>query len=81
VRGANGVPKRPRHPDKDIERYLLKEAESRGWYVGKKKKYFKIMCPCGDHLTWVHLSPSNPNYLKDRLSYLEGRTCWEREND
>lgn len=55
---------RPRHPDKDIERFL-QHIEERGWRVEKAKKYFRIYCPCQNsaHQRSVHLTPSDPRYL------------------
>jgi len=49
---------RPKHKVKELEA-LLAEAESKGWRV-EKTTYYRLRCPCGEHQTWVHLTPSNP---------------------
>jgi hypothetical protein len=68
---------RPRHPIKEFEA-VLRAAESQGWTILKAKKYFKMLCPCEDkHLKTMHLTPSNPMYLKNLLGYLIRVTCWE----
>jgi len=68
---------RPKHPIKELEA-LLKEATKQGWRVeGGGNRYFKIKCPCPDkHMRMVHLSPSNPNYLRNTENWLTKRTCW-----
>ncbi|MGW5878477.1 hypothetical protein ACWFMI_18195 [Nocardiopsis terrae] len=71
---------RPRHPDKDLES-VLKGAEARGWRVERRKKYYKMYCPCQDkHFKTVKLSPSGANYLKDLLGQLRRATCWEEQD-
>ncbi|WP_211261535.1 hypothetical protein [Pseudonocardia acaciae] len=68
--------RRPKHPDKDIER-LLCALESAGWDVEKGRKYFKALCPCGTHQKWVHLTPSSSSYLKNLTGWLRRNTCWK----
>lgn len=58
------MPDRPRHPKKDLEAVLV-IAEKAGWRVTRKTRYFKMYCPCGNHLRSIHLSPSDPNYKKN----------------
>lgn len=38
-----------------------------------KKGYTKLKCPCGDHITWLHKTPSNPNYWNEKIQYLRTR--------
>lgn len=66
---------RARHQVKELEA-LLAEAESKGWRVDKGSKYFRLRCPCKNHMTWVHLTPSNPRYAQERRQYLQGTGCW-----
>ena len=67
---------RRKHPDKDLEK-VLKDAEAQGWRI-KDKNYFKMYCPCpGKHLKSVHLTPSDPNYLRNLLKKLLRDTCWK----
>ena len=68
---------RPRHPDKELED-VLRRAEAQGWRVERRKKYYKLYCPCGfKHLKTVHLSPSDPNYLRNLIGALTRMGCWK----
>ena len=69
------TPSRPRHPDKDIEKFL-KRAERRGWVFEKCRKYYMGKCPCGAHLKTVHLTP-NKGYLGNLSRYVSRLVCWE----
>ena len=72
-------PKRPRHPKKDLEKNL-REIENGGWTVTKwPGGYFKLKCPCGDHLKTMPISPSNPNKGKETVRWCR-RTCWRETN-
>jgi hypothetical protein len=64
-----------RHQIKELDA-LLTEAEKKGWDVSKKSGYFRLRCPCGKHQTWVHLTPSNPRYEREKRQYLQGTGCW-----
>lgn len=65
---------RSKHKVKELEA-ILAEAESKGWRV-EKTKYFRLRCPCGKHQTWVHLTPSNPNYAQEKRQKLQSTGCW-----
>lgn len=52
---------------------LIDAAEALGWTLIRAPGR-GYECPCGSHMTWVHRTPSNPNYWKERLAFL-GRTC------
>lgn len=69
-------PDRPRHPDKDLE-YLLRLAEAHGWRVTKGRRYFLTRCPCGAHMESVHLTPSDPNYCRNKLNKMAKCPNWE----
>lgn len=70
---------RRRHQDKDLEK-ILKKAEEAGWRVVETRKYFKLLCSCTDkHIRWVHLTPSDGDYAKNLLGWLERQPCWERK--
>jgi hypothetical protein len=63
--------------DKDIEP-VLRAAENQGWRVSKGKRYYKMWCPCPlKHMKTVHLTPSDPNYVRNLLAQLRRRTCWK----
>lgn len=67
---------RRKHQDKTLEA-LLAEAERKGWRVEKNPRgYYRLRCPCKNHQTWVHLTPSNPRYAQERRRFLEGTGCW-----
>jgi len=68
------TPARPRHPDKDIEKFL-KRAERRGWVFTRGSKYYMGRCPCGQHMKTVHLTP-NQSYLRNLRTYLVRLDCW-----
>lgn len=71
---------RPKHPKKELEA-VLKAAEAQSWIVTKAKKYFKMKCGCPDkHSKSVHLTPSDPKYLKNLLGQLARATCWKEES-
>jgi hypothetical protein len=60
---------------------VLREAEGRGWRVERRKKYYKMYCPCeAKHFKTVQITPSGANYLKDLLGQLRRATCW-RDGD
>ena len=68
-----------RHPRKDMER-VLREFDARGWRIVDPPKYYKVLCPCGDHMRWIHLTPSNPYYGSQALQWARS-TCplWNSE--
>ena len=71
------VARRPRHPKPELEA-ILKSAEGQQWRVEKGKKYFNMKCPCADrHMKTVHLSPSDPNYVRNLRAELVRKTCWK----
>ena len=70
---------RRRHQRKEIED-VLRLAEDHRWRVESPPKgYFKMKCPCGQHLKWVARTPSNPNYHRNLEGWLRQRPCWEEE--
>lgn len=74
--------KRPRHPDKDLER-VLREAESQRngpWRVDRGKGYYRMWCPCpAKHKKTVRLTPSDPRYERNLRAWLRRETCWEED--
>ena len=52
-----------------------------GWTVRKRrsgKGYEMLVCPCGQHKTWVHKTPSNPNYYRERVNFIRRQDCNKR---
>jgi hypothetical protein len=39
------------------------------------KGYLKLLCPCGKHKTWLHWTPSDVNYYKNKIAYLRRQSC------
>lgn len=62
--------------DSDI-RELLDDLEGQGWRV-VRGKYWKCYCPCPKkHWKTVHITPSDPRYLKNLKGKLKRDTCWK----
>lgn len=61
-----------RHPKKEGQEVIDAAAEF-GWTAKRKKgaSYFHMYCGCGQHHTWLHISPSNPNYFKERIAFMK----------
>lgn len=54
---------------------VIDAAAELGWtFTHSKKGYDKLKCPCGAHLTWLHRTPSNPNYWNERIAHMQ-RVC------
>ena len=62
-----------RHPRKDVEA-VLEEFDRMGWRIVETRSYYKLLCPCGAHQRWFHLTPSGSTYGKDALHWAR-RTC------
>lgn len=67
---------RPRHPHKDLEP-ILDAAENKGWHVQRRRKYYMMRCPCGQHQKTVKITPSDPNYPRNLRGWLKRSGCWE----
>ncbi|MGH9108467.1 MAG: hypothetical protein ACRDY3_03205 [Acidimicrobiales bacterium] len=56
---------------------LFEVAAELGWSDrGKgpnRKGYIKLFCPCDKHITWIAKTPSNPNYYRERASFMRSR--------
>jgi len=73
------VPTRPKHPNKELEE-VLRSAENQGWRIQRGKAYFKMKCWCdARHMKMVHITPSDPNYKRNLISYLGRSTCWRED--
>lgn len=72
------MPERPKHPVKELES-LLREAEDKGWRVSRGKRYYRLYCPCGEHMKTMHLTPSDPRYRLNFRKWLERQPCWKDE--
>lgn len=64
-----------RHPKKELEAVLQQFADA-GWRIDDPPKYYTVRCPCGDHMRWIHLTPSDRNYGKNALKWLSRQPCY-----
>jgi hypothetical protein len=53
-------------------------AEGHGWRVDKGDRYFRLKCPCGQHMKWCALTPSGAAYGTNLTKWLERQPCWRR---
>ncbi len=67
---------RPRHPIKEWEA-LIRRAEVAGWRATRRKNYFHIWCPCGQHHRSIPLTPSVGGTLLNVSKWLERQSCWK----
>lgn len=69
------------HPKKELQEVLLR-FDDQGWRIDNPPKYYKAYCPCSEkHKHTIHLSPSNPNYGKDLLRWLQRQPCYDKTKD
>lgn len=64
-----------KHPKKDLEA-LLGEFHDAGWRIEDPPTYYRVLCPCGDHMRWVHLTPSGNGYVRNALHWLYRQPCY-----
>ena len=59
---------------------IRKDAERKGWVVGRAGGYWKMKCPswCGRHIQTMKFTP-NHNYPRNLLAQLSRATCWDQE--
>lgn len=69
---------RPTHPVKELEKFL-QSLESQGWRVSRGRKYYQARCNCGAHQMGIHLTPSDPNYLRNRKGAFRRTGCWKED--
>lgn len=56
---------------------MFRVVDELGWTTSEKpgkRGYLKLKCPCGNHIRWLHKTPSNPNYYRDLIKWLR-RQC------
>ena len=58
---------------------LLHEFHAQGWRIRDPGKYYKLFCPCGVHMTMMHVSPSGRNYALDKRKWLHRQECYNGE--
>ncbi len=67
---------------KDVDD-LVRAARNNGCDVhdpGKGKRY-RIMCACGQHMTYVSKTPSGMYYVNRKRNELRGWTCWRQDRE
>jgi hypothetical protein len=65
---------------KDIEA-VLEHFHQAGWRITDPPKYYTVKCPCGKHKRWIHRTPSDPNYPKNALAWLERQPCYKERGN
>lgn len=68
-----------KHPKPDGQ-VVLDKLHSMGWVIENPPKYYTLKCPCGSHMTQLHLTPSNPRHFKERLSWARRQSCMQEED-
>lgn len=67
-------------------RAALRELAEIGWGPPddppkqNKKGYIKVLCGCGAHKFWLHKTPSNPNFFREKVAYAR-RICGPATGD
>jgi len=69
-----------KHPKKDLEA-VLAEFDAAGWKVDDPPTYYRVRCPCGKHMRWIHLTPSGARYGKNALHWLYRQPCYEQSKE
>ncbi len=69
-----------KHPRKELEA-VLQTFHKRGWSIEDPPTYYKVKCPCGRHMRWVHLTPSDPYYVTNTRKWLERQPCMMEEEE
>ena len=61
----------------------LRIANELNWREGRlnDKGYLQLLCPCGQHIKWLHKTPSNPNFFTEAIKYLRRQECSKPETD
>lgn len=60
--------------NKDIGQ-LLKLFDEAGWAIDDPPTYYRVRCPCGDHMRWIHLTPSGANCIRNAVKWLDRQQC------
>ncbi len=63
-----------RHQKPELQK-VLEAFDEAGWEIIDPPKYYTVRCPCGSHMRWIHLTPSNPNYGKQALTWMRRQNC------
>lgn len=56
---------------------VYEAAKAYGWSIDTKPNksgYLKMKCGCGKHMSWLHKTPSDPGYYRNRVKFMR-RTC------
>lgn len=69
-----------RHPKKEGQD-VLDAFDRQRWRIENSPTYYTVLCACGDHQTRVHLTPSDPNYWRNKLAWARRQPCWNKEDE
>ena len=64
---------------KEEGQHVLETFHAHGWKITGPSTHYSARCPCGDHQTQVHLTPSNPRYWRNKLAWAERQPCWRED--
>lgn len=58
---------------------VVERIQAAGWTVAEPSGggYRKAKCPCGDHLRWIHFTPSGGSYVQNLEKWFERQPCWK----
>jgi hypothetical protein len=65
---------------KDVEE-VLQRFHQAGWRIEDPPKYYSAFCPCGKHKRWIHRTPSDPNYARNAVKWLERQPCYQERGN
>lgn len=65
--------------NKDIEE-VLEAFHQAGWRILNPPRYYTVRCPCGQHQRSIHRTPSDPNYGRNAVKWLERQPCYQERN-
>lgn len=66
------------HKEPELQQ-LLMEFHQADWRIVDPGKYYKLFCPCKEHKTTMHISPSGANYALDKRKWLHRQPCYKGE--
>ena len=58
---------------------IYKELTNAGW-TAKRSKHMKMLCPCGQHIILLPLSPSDNRWEKNETARAKRTNCKSLEN-
>lgn len=61
---------------------VLEEFDRMGWRIEDPPTYYTVKCPCpARHMRQIHLTPSDPRYPTNALSWLRSCSCTKEDDE